>query len=268
VQRSIALDTGVALRYTEQGDARGVPVVLVHGPTDSGRSWEPLLAHLPPEIRAFAITQRGHGGGDRPASGYRPTDFAADLLAFLDAVGLAAAVLVGHSAAGFTIARVAAAHPARVLGLVLIASPSHLDDNRAFAALVEQLGGLTDPLDPAFVRDFVVGTSAPSLPPAFLDAIVEEAQRVPAGVWQATFSGLVGERLEGGAIGVPALLLWGDRDPLVGRDAQDALLAAIARAELAIVPGAGHAPHWEQPERCAGDIAAFARRVQPPAALQ
>jgi non-heme chloroperoxidase len=264
VERSVALETGVVLRFAEQGDPLGAPVILVHGPTDSWHSWAPVLEHLPPSIRAFALTQRGHGGDARPASGCRPADFAADLVAFMDAAGLASAVLVGHSAAGFTIGRVAAAHPDRVLGLVLVASPPRLGEHPAFVAFVERLRRLRDPLDPAFVREFVVGTSAPSLPAAFLDTVVAEASKVPAGVWQDTFAALRDERLDGARIGVPVLLLWGDRDPLVGRDAQEALLAAIARAELTVYPGAGHSPHWEQPRRCAGDIAAFARRLSGP----
>jgi pimeloyl-ACP methyl ester carboxylesterase len=266
VERSIAIGTGVALRYVERGDPRGVPVVLVHGPTDSWRSWEPLLGHLPQSIRAFAITQRGHGDGPRPDSGYRPADFAADLVAFMDATGLPAAVLVGHSAAGFTLGRVAAAHPACVTGLVLIASPPALTDIPAFAAFDERVQELRDPLDPAFVRDFVVGTSAPSLPSAFLDLLVEEARKVPAAVWAQTFAALRDERLDAERIACPALLLWGDRDPIVGRGAQEALLRAMPRAELTIYPGAGHSPHWEHPQRSAGAIATFALRLSGAAA--
>lgn len=97
---SVALSTGVTLPYVEQGDRSGVPVVLFHGPTDSWRSFELLLAQLPASLRAFAVSQRGHGDADRPEAGYRPQDFADDVVAFMDAVGLEAAVLAGHSGAG------------------------------------------------------------------------------------------------------------------------------------------------------------------------
>ena len=69
--KSIALSTGVTLPYVEQGDPAGVPVLLLHGYTDSWRSFEDTLAHLPDSIHAIALTQRGHGDADRPATGYR-----------------------------------------------------------------------------------------------------------------------------------------------------------------------------------------------------
>jgi pimeloyl-ACP methyl ester carboxylesterase len=49
------------------------------------------------------------------------------------------------------------------------------------------------------------------------------------------------------------------------RSDQDALLAAIPRAQLAVYHGTGHCPHWEQPQRTVADLVAFARRVDPAA---
>ena len=97
VIQSVELPTGVRLPYVEQGDLTGVPVLLLHGYTDSWRSWDLVLPHLPDSIHAFALTQRGHGNADRPASGYRPHDFATDAAAFIDALDLGDVVIVGHS---------------------------------------------------------------------------------------------------------------------------------------------------------------------------
>lgn len=256
--RSIALRTDVTVSYVEQGDPAGPAVVLVHGVTDSWRSWELVLAHLPLSVRAIALTQRGHGNAGRPAQGYRPADFAADLVAFMDALGVGSAVLAGHSGAGLTIARVAAADPRRVRGLVFVASPRALDEHPRFTALMDAIRRLEDPIDPAFVRDWVVGTSAPTLPAAFLDSVLDECLKVPARVWHAAFEGFAGERID--AAGVPSLLLWGDADAIVSRAMQDDLAVALGDARLEIYAGAGHSPHWEQPQRAAADIAAFALR--------
>ena len=68
---SVALSTGVTLPYVTQGDTSGVPVLLLHGYADSWRFFEPLLAHLPQSVHAYAPTQRGHGDADRPRAGYR-----------------------------------------------------------------------------------------------------------------------------------------------------------------------------------------------------
>ena len=56
--KTVTLSNGLRLPYVEQGHAAGVPVVLLHGITDSWRSYECVLPHLPPSMRAFALTQR------------------------------------------------------------------------------------------------------------------------------------------------------------------------------------------------------------------
>src|SRR5688572_4155025 len=114
--KSVALSTGVTLPYVEQGDPSGVPVVLLHGVTDSWRSFEPVLPFLPGSIRAFALTQRGHGDADRPAADYRPSDMAADVAAFLTSQGLDSAVIVGHSMGSTVALQYALDYPERTRG--------------------------------------------------------------------------------------------------------------------------------------------------------
>ena len=125
------------------------------------------------------------------------------------------------------------------------------------------VSGLTDPVDPGFVREFQEGTVARPVPPAFLDTVVRESLKVPARVWQAVFEGFLGADFSArlGEIEVATLIVWGDRDAICPRSEQEALATAIPGARLVVYPGAGHAPHWEEPERFAADLAAFAERV-------
>ena len=67
--KTIELSNGIRLPFLEQGNASGIPVVFLHGVTDSMHSFDPVLPYLPPSIHAFALTQRGHGDADRPARG-------------------------------------------------------------------------------------------------------------------------------------------------------------------------------------------------------
>src|SRR5262244_1089975 len=117
--RSIALPSGVRLSYVEQGNPSGIPVLFLHGVTDSWHSFEPVLPHLPTSLHAFALSQRGHGDADRPVTGYYPQGFAADLAAFIDALSLGPAVIVGHSMGSYIAQRFALDYPDRTLGLVL-----------------------------------------------------------------------------------------------------------------------------------------------------
>ena len=59
----------------------------------------------------------------------------------------------------------------------------------------------------------------------------------------------------------PTLIVWGDRDALSPRRDQDALLTTISGSRLVVYEGAGHALHWEQPERFAADLVAFAKSL-------
>ena len=81
---STELPNRVRLEYVEHGDPSGIPMVLLHGLSDSWHSYERVLPHLPASIHAFALSQRGHGDSERPESGYSPRDFAADVAAFAE----------------------------------------------------------------------------------------------------------------------------------------------------------------------------------------
>ena len=257
---SVELPNRVKLQYVEQGDPAGVPVLMLHGGTDSWHSFEPVLPYLPESIHAFVLTQRGHGDADRPATGYRTRDFAADVAAFTSALELGPAIIVGHSMGSTNAKRVAIDYPERTRALVLAGSFATYRNNPVLVEFWEStVSRLTDPIDPGFVREFQESTLAQPVPSAFLDTVVRESLKVPARVWRAAFAGLFEDDFaaELEKIAVPTLILWGDRDALARRADQDALLSSIAGSRLAVYQGAGHALHWEQPERFAADLASF-----------
>lgn len=264
VVHSIELPNGVTLQYVEQGDTSGVPAFLLHGVTDSWHSFEPVLPHLPNSIRAFALTQRGHGDASRPPAGYRYADFASDLEAFMDVVGLGSAVIVGHSMGRAIAQRFAIDHPARTLGLVLLGAFAGEAGNPAIVEVEESVSALTDPIDAAFVREFQVSTLAQPVPPAFLDTVVQESLKVPVRVWRAAFAGLREDDVAAqlGEITVPTLVISGDRDGFASLEEVVARARDIPGARLVVYHGAGHGLHWEEPARFATDLAAFTESLK------
>jgi non-heme chloroperoxidase len=261
---SVDLANGVRLPYVEQGDPLGVPVLLLHGITDSWHSFERVLPHLPHSIRAFALSQRGHGDADRPTTGYSPRDFAADLAAFMQALDLGPAVIAGHSMGASIAQRFAIDHPGRTLGLVLVGSLVTWRGHPDFVELWDSVvSTLTDPIDPGFVREFQESTLAQPVPPEFLETVVRESLKLPARVWRAVLlEGLLEADFsrELANIQAPTLIFWGDQDALT-RNGQEALTAAIAGSRLVTYAGAGHGLHWEEPGRFAADLTAFVERV-------
>jgi pimeloyl-ACP methyl ester carboxylesterase len=234
---------------------------MLPGPTDSWRSYQPVLDRLPDGVRAVAVSQRGHGESDKPETGYRVEDFAADVVPLLDALNLERAVLVGHSGSCLVARRVALDHPSRVAGLILEASPATLRDDAQLLRFIESVvSELEDPISPVFARSFVVDTSSDNVEPELIDLLVEEVLAVPAYVWKETFAGLLAydDQAELPLIEAPTLLVWGDADTLVSREMQLRLARSIPGASLRVYPGVGHTPRWDDPARFSSELVAFA----------
>jgi pimeloyl-ACP methyl ester carboxylesterase len=252
---------GIELPYVEEGDPEGVPAVLLHAWLDSRRYFDQLMARLPERIRAFAFDQRGHGDAAKPPHGYGLRDFADDVGAFMDAVGLDAAVLVGASSGGYVAQRFAVDDPGRTLGLALLGCPRSLRGPRPqFADVVATL---EDPIDAAFVRELNEGMLAREMPEAVTEVLCEENLKVPARVWRDAFEGLLAAEppLDTGRVSAPTLIVWGGCDSLLPRADQEAMAAEIPGARLVIYRDVGHLPVIEAPERVAADLTALCDAV-------
>lgn len=257
---TVMLANGLTLSYVDQGDPMAPTAVLVPAATDSLWSYQPVLSRLPRSIRAIAVSLRGHGDSDKPASGYGVEDFAADVVLLLDALEIDRAVLVGHSSSCLVVRRVAVQAPDRVAGLVLEASPTTLRNHDALEHLVESFDtGLSDPVDPAFARALVTNTSSAQLGAQLIDVLVHEVMKVPARVWRETFGALrqYDDAADLPRITAPALLIWGTADGLVLRSMQEELLRLLPAGRLLEYHGIGHTPRWEDPARFASDLACF-----------
>jgi pimeloyl-ACP methyl ester carboxylesterase len=268
--RQIQLPGRVRLEFAEQGGRSSTPVIALHGVTDSWRSFEPVLPHLPSELRVMALTQRGHGDSDKPAGGYRPADFAADVAAFMDMMEIERAVLVGHSMGSVNAMRFAIDHPSRVSGLVLAGTmPWFGRPPELVEYYREQIVPLADPVPDAFARDFQQSTLARPIAASMLDRFVAESLKVPARVWRAAFAGFTGDdfSLRLREIEVPTLIIWGRHDAFCSATDQEAMLGLMPIARLVEYPDAGHAMHWEEPQRFALDLSRFVTSVAVGAAI-
>jgi pimeloyl-ACP methyl ester carboxylesterase len=260
--RSIALPSGVELHYVEHGDARGEVLLFLHGFTGSWRSWALTLPGLSPAYRTYALTQRGHGDSAKPACCYRPADFAGDVVAFLDALRIARARLIGHSMGSSIAHLVAVDHPERVGRLVLIGwGPTRPTTPAALARLTTPntyVQALGDSIDAPFVRQFVTATAFNPLPAAFLDTVTADSLKVPVVVWKQLLASRLAEDQSSllGTSTARALILYGEHNAYA-EEGQRLLAAALTEATFISYPAAGHAPHWEWPQRFVDDLHAF-----------
>ena len=83
-KRRVALPNGITIAYVEMGNPEGRPVLLVHGYTDSSRSWSLPAAQLAHRYRLIAVDLRGHGASSAPECCYTIPDMVHDLRLLLD----------------------------------------------------------------------------------------------------------------------------------------------------------------------------------------
>lgn len=258
--RSVTLASGVQLELAEQGPRDGPPVLLLHGTTDSWRSFEPLLPHLPPHWHVIAPSLRGHGGSDKRPHSYRIDDFAADVGALAGQLGLPPMMVVGHSMGAAIALHMARTQPRQLRALVAVAAFASFADKAELADFhASAIAALVDPVPRELAIEFQRSTIAGAVPPGLLKTMVGESLRVPAHVWRGAFDGLMQHDVLDGLsqIAVPTLLAWGSADAYVPREDQERLLRALPGARLQVFAGTGHALHWEQPQAFADVLRSF-----------
>jgi len=120
---------GIRLHYMEWGGDTP-PLVLLHATGFLARLWEPIALQMSADFHVYALDARGHGDSDKPvlsrfegpapAGGYGWEGLAADLMGFLDSLGLVGVPIVGHSSGAAGAIRLAAGRPEYVAAAVLI----------------------------------------------------------------------------------------------------------------------------------------------------
>ena len=255
---SVSLNTGVRLRYAYQGDEKGTPVIMLHGYSDSWFSFSRILPLMDQKYLVYVLDQRGHGDSDRPASGYAMREFASDVVAFMDAMKIEKATIVGHSMGSFVAQHVAVHAPERVSRLVLIGTATTIHTSEVAQSLQREVNALSDPVPEKFAHDFQVSTTFQPLSNEFLHVAVKESLKLPAHVWREVMTGMMSSEtaVSRDKIKAQTLIFWGDHD-FFPRSEQDALVATLPQAKLKIYADTGHALHWERPAQFAADLQAF-----------
>lgn len=258
------------LGYDDRG--RGDPVVLIHGHPFDRRMWAPQLEELSDELRLLAPDLPGYGASAPVSPKITMRELADGVLGLLDAVEIGRATIVGLSMGGLVAMELGLAHPERVAGLVLAATTAapvteeEAEARRTQAMEIEHTGMLTPALEMAkrlFGPDArrnpelvaAVFTMMVSTPPAGAAAALRGRAERPD--YSSLLPGLC----------VPALVIVGDHDSWAPRAVTDQLMASLPDAELLRLPGAGHLPNLEDPERFNAALRAFVAKVTaPPAA--
>ncbi|WP_292016166.1 alpha/beta hydrolase [Mesorhizobium sp.] len=251
-RKQIAGVGGLDLAYVEVAGSEP-PLLLVHGFTDTSRSFSLLAPHLSGR-RLIMPDLRGHGAS-QAGDGYRIADFAEDIAGLIRSLRLDRPVVVGHSLGGMVSMMLAARHPELIGGLVIVASTLKPDFGRDHQ-LTDRVAALRDPISPADPFYDWWHACQPGVPQAFLAGLAKDASAIPAARWRAILEEVRRADLTavGRAVQAQALIIAGVRDPLFGAVHQRALAQALVGSRLVWAQDCGHNPHWEDPVSIADAI--------------
>jgi pimeloyl-ACP methyl ester carboxylesterase len=250
----------VTIDYFAAGD--GPVLALVHGITESRRTWDPLIAPLiTAGYRVVALDLRGHGDSSRVGP-YDLATMASDLgavLAAAEADDADDALVVGHSLGGAVVSAYAAGGPCR--GVVNVDQPLALADFQAgLRELEPMLRGTDEQFQGAIgtVFDQMAGPLA-GHERERVERIRAAEQDVVLAIWELVLTSPPAELdavvdSVAGAIRAPYLSLHGI-DPGPGYESW--LTALVPSATVELWDGLGHYPHLIEPERFVQRVVSF-----------
>jgi pimeloyl-ACP methyl ester carboxylesterase len=259
---------GIEIAYEVHGEGR--PLLLISGVGYGGWFWHRIVPALSQDYQVITFDNRGAGDTDKPAGPYTVGLMAADTAGLLDALGIRAVSVMGHSLGGFIAQELVVERPDLVSKLIL-ASTTH-GGNQVVPITKEALEVLTnregDPLD--LIRRGVQIACAPGFLERQADLLQELTRYrltnpVPPAQYQAQVAAGAGmgalseeqvtERMA--AIQTPTLILFGEFDRVVPPGNADLMAAKIAAARVKIIPGTGHMFPIEDPGATAAAIKEF-----------
>lgn len=249
---------GVQLHYRRTGGA-GPPVVMLHGLFGSGACWAPVARALEGGFDVVMPDARGHGDSSAPRHGYRYGDLARDVAGLLRALGLARAVLVGHSMGGMT-AAVVANHGAAPLRALVLVDPTFLSPARQREVHASDVAEQHRQALGSRKADLIAQARArhPRRSPELVELQAEARLKTCPSALDVLTPPSPEYRDVIRALAVPTLLVIGDRT-VVTLEVATELRDINPRVRVEQVRGAGHGLPFDQPERLGAVIASFLR---------
>jgi pimeloyl-ACP methyl ester carboxylesterase len=261
------------MQVLERGPRKGRPIVLIHCFSCAMDWWDGMLPILERKHRVIAVDLLGHGGSEKPGSGYTPQNQALVISQALERLEVRDAEVVGHSLGGAVTVALAQHHPQLVGKAVIIDMPpdNSYGDLGFIASLAFQpmLGQALWQIKPDFsVRDGLQVAFAPGYDVP--DAFVEDVKRLTYTAYDDSPGGnddfLDGEPLDQRmkASGKPLMVLMGAEEQIVDdpQRALDQYKRAVPSAQVHLIQGAGHSPNVEKPRETARLVLEFAQTAE------
>ncbi|HEY8813997.1 MAG TPA: alpha/beta fold hydrolase [Candidatus Dormibacteraeota bacterium] len=262
---------GGEMQVVEHGPREAAPIVLIHCFTCAINWWDRVIPRLDRDHRVIAIDLLGHGGSEKPSSGYSIENQASLVAGVLGRLGVRDAEVVGHSLGGPVAIALAERSPQLVDRLVTIDSIP--DDSYGDVGFIGELpfkpviGQTLWRIKPDFsIRNGLEIAFAPGfkVPDAFVEDVKQMTYSSYTGSHEA-FDDYTGEEAlpqRAAATGKPVLAIMGAEEQ-IAKDPEEALAAyRAAGAQTKLIQGAGHSPEVEKPAETAALVLAFNRPAE------
>jgi pimeloyl-ACP methyl ester carboxylesterase len=257
----------------------GPPLVLSHGTGLCARVWDPVAPLLAGDFHVWALDRRGHGDSDKPPEGHGLGEVAGDHEAMAAALGLVGAAALGHSAGATTLGLAAARRPELFARIVMV-DPIVFGDAGRPSEVRERAAGFAERVARRRAEWPSAGAMRESLAarppfdrwaPAALEAYVRHGAaeqpdgrvvlKCPPALEAVMYRHAPGLDLfaELARVPVPVLVLRGARTDRFPRASAERLVAGMAAARLAELPGVGHFAPMEDPALVARHARPFLR---------
>jgi 3-oxoadipate enol-lactonase len=233
--------------YIEVGGGDATPIVFLHGVGSDKSVWRPQLDHFGQARRAIAFDYPGYGESEFIEDASRD-DYAAAILAAMDALGVGDARICGLSLGGVIAIAMHAAAPHRCASLIIADSFAvHPDGQGIHDRAVAASRAMT-------MRELAEARTALLLGPAATPGLKAEVIETMAAIDPAAYRlgaaavWLADQRDRAAEIDVPTLILVGDEDGITPPALSEELQNIVSGSELVHIPAAGHLTNAEQPQ--------------------
>ena len=250
-------------RYLEAGS--GWPLILLHAFPLNADLWRPQLERVTRGWRFIAPDLRGFGPGTPPPASSSMDAMAGDVVAFMDALEIDRAVIGGLSMGGYVTMALYRSAPERFIAMVLANTKAGADSDEGRAAR-EKMAALVDREGPSAVADQMLpkltGITSQRAR-AHLQTLIRRLIETNTSAGIAAAIHAMKDRpdsiptLERSA--VPGLVITGEEDTMIPVTESEAMARALPRAQLVVLPAAGHLSSLEVPDDFSEALGNFLR---------
>ena len=261
---------GCCLHYEVTGE--GPAIVFAHGLGGNQMSWWQQVAHFSPRHTCIAFAHRGFDPSSALPAGPDPADYADDLTALIDHLGLAEVRVVAQSMGGWTAVEYALRRTGKLKALVLAATTGTIDPGRIREperSRLKEWAIAGERAQADFARRGVhvaagarMAAEQPALHLLYRHIDDMNAQLDKLALRRRLMARRTRAPEELAAAGCPLLLIAGDEDVLIPPFAADAIAAVVPDARVVHIPDAGHSAYFERAQVFNRHVAEFLDRVR------